>query len=73
MTTLDRDPASPDAAPALPDHAVVPVVWGRITNLDVDRGEGSWLITREGDRYLDYTSGIGVANTGQPARVSPRP
>ena len=49
---------------ALPDHAVVPSVWGRITNLDVDRGEGSWLITRDGDRYLDYSSGIGVTNTG---------
>jgi len=48
----------------LPDHAVVPSVWGRITNLDVDRGEGSWLITRDGERYLDYSSGIGVANTG---------
>jgi 4-aminobutyrate aminotransferase len=52
-------------APApLPDHAVVPPVWGRITNLDVDRGEGSWLITRDGERYLDYSSGIGVTNTG---------
>ena len=48
----------------LPDHSVVPPVWGRITNLDVDRGEGSWLITRDGERYLDYSSGIGVANTG---------
>ena len=48
----------------LPDHGVVPPVWGRITNLDVERGEGSWLITRDGERYLDYTSGIGVTNTG---------
>ena len=48
----------------LPDHAVVPPVWGRITNLDIDRGEGSWLITADGQRYLDYTSGIGVTNTG---------
>ena len=48
----------------LPDHAVVPAVWSRITSLDVDRGEGSWLITREGERYLDYSSGIGVTNTG---------
>ncbi len=55
---------TPPAAAALPDHAVVPPVWGRITNLDVDRGEGSWLITRDGDRYLDYSSGIGVTNTG---------
>ena len=36
----------------------------RITNLVVDRGEGSWLITTDGERYLDYTSGIGVTNTG---------
>ena len=55
----------PDAvATTLPDHAVVPPVWGRITNLDIDRGEGSWLITRDGERYLDYSAGIGVANTG---------
>ncbi len=48
----------------LPDTSVVPPVWGRITNLVVDRGEGSWLVTRDGERYLDYTSGIGVTNTG---------
>jgi 4-aminobutyrate aminotransferase len=56
-------PANATTRP-LPDHAVVPPVWGRITNLDVDRGEGSWLITRDGERYLDYSSGIGVTNTG---------
>ena len=56
--------AATAGAGPLPDHAVVPAVWGRITNLDVDRGEGSWLITRDGDRYLDYSSGIGVTNTG---------
>ena len=49
---------------ALPDHGVIPAVWSRITNLDIDRGEGSWLITRDGERYLDYSSGIGVTNTG---------
>ena len=48
----------------LPDRSVVPAVWGRITNLIVDRGEGSWLVTTDGARYLDYTSGIGVTNTG---------
>jgi 4-aminobutyrate aminotransferase len=62
MTTIDH--RADTAAPPLPDHSVVPPVWGRITNLDVDRGEGSWLITRDGERYLDYTSGIGVTNTG---------
>ena len=53
----------PDHA-ALPDRSVVPPVWGRITNLVVDHGEGSWLVTPDGERYLDYTSGIGVTNTG---------
>ncbi len=48
----------------VPDHSVVPPVWGRITNIDVDHGEGSWLVTTAGDRYLDYSSGIGVTNTG---------
>jgi 4-aminobutyrate aminotransferase len=52
------------AARPAPDTNVVPAVWSRITNLRVDRGEGSWLITTDGERYLDYTSGIGVTNTG---------
>ena len=55
---------APALPAALPDHAVVPGVWGRVTNIDVDRGEGSWLIARDGRRYLDYSSGIGVTNTG---------
>jgi 4-aminobutyrate aminotransferase len=48
----------------LPDRSVVPAVWSRITDIAVERGEGSWLISRDGERYLDYTSGIGVTNTG---------
>lgn len=60
------DTASPADTPAapLPDRSVVPPVWSRITNLTVERGEGSWLVTTDGERYLDYTSGIGVTNTG---------
>jgi 4-aminobutyrate aminotransferase len=57
-------PPSATSARPLPDRSVVPAVWSRITDLEVDRGEGSWLITRDGERYLDYTSGIGVTNTG---------
>jgi len=57
-------PTEPTAPTALPDHAVVPGVWSRIASIDVDRGEGSWLIDRGGRRYLDYSSGIGVTNTG---------
>ncbi len=57
------DTASPQSA-ALPDRSVVPPVWGRITNLVVDHGQGSWLVTTDGQRYLDYSAGIGVVNTG---------
>ena len=63
--TAVTDPDARDRRPApLPDRSVVPPVWSRITNLVVDRGEGSWLVTTDGERYLDYTSGIGVTNTG---------
>jgi 4-aminobutyrate aminotransferase len=58
------DLAANAARDTLPDPSVVPPVWSRITNLVVERGEGSWLVTRDGERYLDYTSGIGVTNTG---------
>ena len=54
----------PSTAARFPGHGVIPPVWSRITNLEVDRGEGSWLITMGGERYLDYSSGIGVTNTG---------
>ncbi|GFH07642.1 uncharacterized protein HaLaN_02472, partial [Haematococcus lacustris] len=30
----------------------------------VKRGEGSWLYTSDGAKYLDMTSGIGVTSTG---------
>lgn len=39
-------------------------VWARYTDLVVERASGSWLETPDGERYLDYTSGIGVTNTG---------
>jgi 4-aminobutyrate aminotransferase len=65
VDTIANPPADAGAGGApLPDRSVVPPVWGRITNLVVDRGEGSWLITTDGERYLDYSSGIGVTNTG---------
>jgi 4-aminobutyrate aminotransferase len=62
MTTADH--ASSADLTALPDRGVVPRVWARYTDLVIERGEGSWLITRDGERYLDYTSGIGVTSTG---------
>ncbi|MBX7069641.1 MAG: aminotransferase class III-fold pyridoxal phosphate-dependent enzyme, partial [Microthrixaceae bacterium] len=39
-------------------------VWYRVTDLDVVRGEGCWVETAGGDRYLDFTSGIAVTSTG---------
>lgn len=39
-------------------------VWFRITDLVVDRGEGAYIWDADGNRYLDFTSGIGVTNTG---------
>ncbi len=56
--------ASTAATPARVDTSAVPAVWGRVTDLIVDRGEGSWLITTDGQRYLDYSAGIGVTSTG---------
>jgi 4-aminobutyrate aminotransferase len=53
-----------DRAIGLPDRSVVPAVWARYTDLVIDSGEGSWLTTLDGERYLDYSSGIGVTNTG---------
>jgi len=53
------------AAPKeLPDKSVIAPVWSRAASVEVERGEGSWLIDRNGERWLDYTSGIGVVNTG---------
>jgi 4-aminobutyrate aminotransferase len=39
-------------------------VWNRTAEVFVDRGEGPFLYTTDGRRLLDFTSGIGVTNTG---------
>jgi 4-aminobutyrate aminotransferase len=36
----------------------------KLAPFTVDRGEGSWVITTDGERYLDFVAGIGVTNTG---------
>lgn len=46
------------------DESLLSPVWGRIFPLITERGEGAYLIDVEGRRYLDFTSGIGVTNTG---------
>ena len=39
-------------------------VWWRGTDLEVVSGRGAVVTASDGDEYLDFTSGIGVTNTG---------
>jgi len=39
-------------------------VWSRTFQMTVSHGEGCYIFDTEGRRYLDFTSGIGVVNTG---------
>src|SRR5688572_30100841 len=38
--------------------------WSRIFNFVADRAEGSYIYTDDGRKLVDFTSGIGVTNTG---------
>ena len=38
--------------------------WSRIFNFVAERAEGSYIYTDDGRKLLDFTSGIGVTNTG---------
>ena len=53
-----------NTTPTLPDESLLSPVWSRIFPLVVERGEGAYLYSVDGRRYLDFTSGIGVTNTG---------
>jgi 4-aminobutyrate aminotransferase len=39
-------------------------VWSRANDLVAVRGEGAYLYDEDGSAYLDFTTGIGVTNTG---------
>lgn len=39
-------------------------VWTHLTTAEITRGEGIYLYDADGNRYMDFTSGIGVVNTG---------
>jgi len=45
------------------DNLISPV-WTRLTPIMAERAEGAYVYDRDGTRYLDFTSGIGVTNTG---------
>lgn len=44
--------------------AILSPVWTRLSDVVVKRGQGSWVYTTCGRKLLDFTSGIGVTNTG---------
>lgn len=44
--------------------ALLSPVWSHLTTLQPERGEGIYLYDAAGVRYIDFTSGIGVTNTG---------
>ena len=39
-------------------------VWTNLTEITPVKGEGIYLYDEDGNRYIDFTSGIGVTNTG---------
>jgi len=39
-------------------------VWSRIFDIQAERAEGSYVYATDGKKYLDFTCGIGVTNTG---------
>ena len=44
--------------------ALLAPVWTHLTQIQPVRGEGIYLYDKEGNQYMDFTSGIGVVNTG---------
>ncbi len=38
--------------------------WFKVTDLQVVKGNGAWIDTADGQKYLDFTSGIAVTSTG---------
>ena len=52
------------AEAALDPQTLVPRVIGRYTSVFVDHAEGIYVWDRDGQRYMDFTSGIAVVNAG---------
>ena len=39
-------------------------VWSHLTEIEVTKGRGIYLYDKDNNEYIDFTSGIGVVNTG---------
>jgi len=46
-----------------PKESLCPIL-GRYTHIEVDHAQGPYLYATDGRRYLDFTTGIAVTNTG---------
>ena len=57
------DAMTGNAVPASGPSPAVMGTYGRI-NITFERGEGSWLVATNGDRYIDFGSGIAVNALG---------
>ena len=57
-----HNPSKSFAAPASPSVAVMPTYARQ--NVVFERGEGAWLISTSGERYLDFASGVAVNALG---------
>ncbi len=47
------------------EASVIAPTLARYTSLVIERGEGSFIYTKDGRRYLDFASGIATNNVGQ--------
>lgn len=50
--------------PSERDQSFLAPAWAYTAPLTIERGEGAYLITADGRRYLDFISGYGVTSTG---------
>lgn len=51
-------------ATTLPSPDLLSPAWFHVSHAVIQRGEGAYLYDVDGHRYLDFTCGIGVTNTG---------
>jgi acetylornithine/N-succinyldiaminopimelate aminotransferase len=66
MGTMSKPLSGPAPSRADATQAASPALMGTYARHDIafERGEGSWLMTREGVRYLDFGAGVAVTALG---------